>query len=128
MPPCFNIISLKIAICMQPDPHLYVREDHARMALVWPMVELRAHGHSHLRTLKLTMCALNGQPRAVEPWYTEPVRGRQLAKTDHKRTRIIGASRATRRTHLHVDTVSGAEIADTPCDVDGGERHVRSSI
>ena len=22
MPPCFNIISLKIAICMQPDPHL----------------------------------------------------------------------------------------------------------
>lgn len=71
MPPCFNIISLKIAICMQPDPHLgscmcarTSRKDDTRMTLVWPMVELRAHGQSHLRTLKLTMCDLKG---SLEP-------------------------------------------------------------
>ena len=40
------------------------------------------------------------------------------------RTRIIGVPCATRRTHLHVDTVTGAEVANTPCDVDGGERDV----
>ena len=64
------------------------------------------------------------QARVRVAWHTEPVRRRQLAKTDHKRTRIIGVPCATDGTHLHVDTAMCAEVADSPCDVNGGESDV----
>jgi hypothetical protein len=55
---------------------------------------------------------------------TEPVGSRQLAKTDRMRTQIIGVPCATHGTHLHMDTVMCAEVADSPCDVNGGESDV----
>ena len=55
---------------------------------------------------------------------TEPVGSRQLAKTDRMRTQIIGVPCATHGTHLHIDTVMCAEVADSPCDVNGGESDV----
>ena len=52
------------------------------------------------------------------------MQSRQLAKTDHIRTRIIGGPCATHGTHLHVDTGPCAKDAESPCDVSGGESEV----
>ena len=45
---------------------------------------------------------------------TESVRNRQLAKTDHMRTRIIGVPRATHGAHLHVDTDTRSRAPKSP--------------